>query len=156
MKRNFFLRNFNELIWGLSTYPSVLYVTYTHYLLISQFWTFFPSLSTRPSWGNDKCVFFFPFCFSDERVFLLFHKNLSDSLTQLAQAIHAVLSRKKIIKCSFNDGFCSILNSTFQINLWMVVKPQLKPILASKHLLMLWLKRSMMMMNSKYVHPKAT
>ena len=100
--------------------------------------------------------FFFPFCFSDERVFLLFHKNLSDSLTQLAQAIHAVLSRKKIIKCSFNDGFCSILNSTFQINLWMVVKPQLKPILASKHLLMLWLKRSMMMMNSKYVHPKAT
>ena len=138
-------------------YISVLYVTYTHYVLISQFWTFFPSLSTRPSWVfNDKCYFFFPFCFSDERVFLLFHKNLSDSLTQLAQAIHAVLSRKKIIKCSFNDGFCSILNSTFQINLWMVVKPQLKPILASKHLLMLWLKRSMMMMNSKYVHPKAT
>lgn len=31
---------------------------------------------------------------SDERVFLLFHKNLSDALTQLAQAIHAVLSRK--------------------------------------------------------------
>ena len=60
----------------------------------------FPSLSTNPSWvGNDdKCGFYFPLCFSDERVFLLFHKNLSDSLTQLAQAIHAVLSRKTITK----------------------------------------------------------
>ena len=132
-------------------YRSVLYVTYTHYVLISLFWTFFSffKYKVRLSWVFN--VIFFPFCFSDERVFLLFHKNLSDSLTQLAQAIHAVLSRKKVIKCSFNDGFCSILNSTFQINLWMEVKPQLKPILASKHLLMLWLKRSMMMMNSKYV-----
>ena len=37
---------------------------------------------------------FYNLMVSDERVFLLFHKNLSDALTQLAQAIHAVLSRK--------------------------------------------------------------
>ena len=32
--------------------------------------------------------------FSDDRIFILFHRNLSDALTQLAQAIYAVLSRK--------------------------------------------------------------
>ena len=33
-------------------------------------------------------------CFADDRIFILFHRNLSDALTQLAQAIYAVLSRK--------------------------------------------------------------
>ena len=32
-------------------------------------------------------------CFADDRIFILFHRNLSDALTQLAQAIYAVLSR---------------------------------------------------------------
>ena len=32
--------------------------------------------------------------FADDRVFQLFHRNLSDALTQLAQAIYNVLSRK--------------------------------------------------------------
>ncbi len=37
----------------------------------------------------------FKLCFlADDRVFLLFHRNLSDALTQLALAIYAVLSRK--------------------------------------------------------------
>ena len=39
-------------------------------------------------------VIYVPFSITDDRVFLLFHRNLSDALTQLAQAIYAVLSRK--------------------------------------------------------------
>ena len=43
---------------------------------------------------DDDELTSFPSSFSDDRIFLLFHRNLSDALTQLAQAIYAVLSRK--------------------------------------------------------------
>ena len=42
------------------------------------------------------------FVFSDDRVFLLFHRNLSDALTQLAQGIYAVLSRESCLKNRVN------------------------------------------------------
>lgn len=89
-------------------------------------------------------------CFADDRIFILFHRNLSDALTQLAQAIYAVLSRNIFflwvaIRLSENIIFY------LQIILQKREKLLAKLILVWNIWLMHWLKKSEKILVLKWV-----
>ena len=89
-------------------------------------------------------------CFADDRIFILFHRNLSDALTQLAQAIYAVLSRNIFFLCvaiRLSENIIFYL----QIILQKREKLLAKLILVWNIWLMHWLKKSEKILVLKWV-----
>ena len=89
-------------------------------------------------------------CFADDRIFILFHRNLSDALTQLAQAIYAVLSRNVFFLCvaiRLSENIIFYL----QIILQKREKLLAKLILVWNIWLMHWLKKSEKILVLKWV-----